>query len=49
MKQTTLVAKMGEDRRIAQIRKLNDALAAAAAKKKLAAKRIINRSPHEEE
>ena len=49
MKQTTHVAKMEEDRRMAQIRKLNDALAAAAAKKTQAAKRIFNRSPHEEE
>ena len=49
MKQTTLVAKTKEDQRTTQIRKLNDALAAAAAKKKLAAKRIFSRSPHEEE
>ena len=51
MKRTTHVAiKMEEDRRTAQIKKSNDALAVAAAeKKKLAAKHIFNRSPHEEE
>ena len=49
MKQTTIVTKMKEDPRIAQIRKLNDALATAAEKKKRAAKRIFNRSSHEEE
>lgn len=49
MKRTTLVAKINEDQRIVQIRKLNDALAAAAEKKKRAAKRIFNRSPPEEE
>ena len=49
MKQTTLVAKTKEDQRTTQIRKLNDALAAAAEKKKRAAKRIFNRSAHEEE
>ena len=49
MKQTTLVAKMKDDQRTAQIQKLNDALAAAAEKKKQAAKRIFNRSAHEEE
>ena len=49
MKQTTLVVRLNEDQRIAQIRKLNDALTAAAEKKTRAAKRIFNRSAPEEE
>ena len=49
MKQSTFVAKLEEQRRAAEIQKLNASLAAATKKKKQATKRAFNSSARDEE